>query len=97
MRKDPIVGLGLLLDADMIPIGMKMYPGNQSEKPVLRQIVAELKEKNRIKGRTIHVADKGLNCAENIARARKDGDGYIFSKSVRPPIHTPQMGERPSQ
>ena len=83
MRKDPIVGLGLLLDADMIPIGMKMYPGNQSEKPVLRQIVAELKEKNRIKGRTIHVADMGLNCAENIARARKDGDGYIFSKSVR--------------
>lgn len=83
MRKDPIVGLGLLLDADMIPIGMKMYPGNQSEKPVLREIVAEMKEKNRIKGRTIHVADKGLNCAENITKARKDGDGYIFSKSVK--------------
>ena len=73
MRKDPIVGLGLLLDADMIPIGMKMYPGNQSEKPVLREIIAELKGKNRIKGRTIHVADKGLNCAENITRARKAG------------------------
>ena len=83
MKKDPIVGLGLLLDADMIPIGMKMYPGNQSEKPVLREIVAELKEKNRIKGRTIHVADKGLNCAENITKARRDGDGYIFSKSVK--------------
>ena len=83
MRKDPIVGLGLLLDADMIPIGMRMYPGNRSEKPVLREIVAELKEKNRIKGRTIHVADKGLNCAENITKARKDGDGYIFSKSVK--------------
>ena len=28
-RKDPIVGMGLLLDADQIPLGMKMYPGNQ--------------------------------------------------------------------
>ena len=83
MRKDPIVGLGLLLDADMIPIGMKMYPGNMSEKPVLREIISELKDKNRIKGRTIHVADKGLNCAENITGARAAGDGYIFSKSVR--------------
>ena len=30
-RVDPIVGMGLLLNNDMIPINMKMYPGNQSE------------------------------------------------------------------
>jgi len=29
------------------------------------------------------VADKGLNCAQNIADSRKNGDGYIFSKSVK--------------
>ncbi|MDE5757168.1 MAG: transposase, partial [Allobaculum sp.] len=34
-------------------------------------------------GRTIQVADKGLNCAENIFEARKHGDGYLFSKSVK--------------
>lgn len=83
MRKDPVVGMGLLLDADMIPVGMRMYPGNQSEKPVLRQVVSEMKERNHIRGRTIHVADKGLNCSENVTMAIKEGDGYIFSKSVR--------------
>ena len=36
MRKDPIVGLGLLLDADMIPIGMKMYPGTREGPYMLR-------------------------------------------------------------
>lgn len=36
-RKEPIVGLGLLLDANQIPIGMKLFPGNQSEKPVIRK------------------------------------------------------------
>lgn len=82
-RKDPIVGMGLLLDADQIPVWMKIYPGNQSEKPVLRDCIRELKERGGNVGRTIHVADKGLNCAENIAFSRENKDGYIFSKSVK--------------
>ena len=82
-RKDPIVGLGLLLDANQIPIGMDMYPGNESEKPVIRDVIRSLKKRNNIVGKTIHVADKGLNCAANIASAKKSGDGYLFSKSVK--------------
>lgn len=82
-KKEPIVGLGLLLDANQIPIGMKMYPGNESEKPVLRSIIDDLKQRNHISGRTIQVADKGLNCFNNILHALKSGDGYIFSKSVK--------------
>lgn len=82
-KKDPIIGLGLLLDSHQIPIGMKMYPGNESEKPILRDVIAQLKSQNNITGKTIHVADKGLNCAQNIAFSRKNGDGYLFSKSVK--------------
>lgn len=82
-RKDPIVGLGLLLDSNQIPIGMKMYPGNESEKPMLRDVINGLKSKNNVNGKTIHVADKGLNCAKNIAFSKKNGDGYLFSKSVK--------------
>lgn len=82
-RKDPIVSLGLLLDANQIPIGMKMFPGNESEKPVLRDVIQGLKKKNQITGKTIHVADKGLNCTQNIAFSKENGDGYLFSKSVK--------------
>ena len=82
-KKEPIVGLGLLLDAHQIPIGMKIYPGNESEKPVIRNIIDDLKSRNNISGKTIQVADKGLNCSENIIHALKSGDGYIFSKSVK--------------
>lgn len=82
-KKEPIVGMGLLLDVNQIPIGMKLYPGNESEKPVLRNIIDDLKTRNSISGKTIQVADKGLNCAENIIHALKSGDGYIFSKSVK--------------
>ena len=82
-RKDPIIGLGLLLDSNQIPIGMKMFPGNESEKPVLRDVIDRLKTFHQVTGRTIHVADKGLNCAQNIAFSKKNGDGYLFSKSVK--------------
>ena len=82
-RKEPIVGLGLLLDANQIPVGMKLFPGNKSEKPVIRNIIRDLKKRNSVSGRTIQIADKGLNCAENIFHALKNGDGYIFSKSVK--------------
>jgi len=82
-QKSPIVGLGLLLDSNQIPIGMKMYPGNESEKPVLRDVINHLKKQNNITGKTIHVADKGLNCAQNIAFSKKNRDGYLFSKSIK--------------
>ena len=82
-KKEPIIGLGLLLDSHQIPIGMKMYPGNESEKPVLRNVIDQLKLQNNVTGKTIPVADKGLNCAQNIAFSRKNGDGYLFSKSVK--------------
>ena len=62
---------------------MKMYPGNESEKPVMRNVIDGLKQRNNISGRTIQVADKGLNCINNIMHALKAGDGYIFSKSVK--------------
>lgn len=82
-RHEPLVGLGLLLDANQIPISMRVFPGNESEKPKLRQIINEMKSSNNIIGKTIQVADKGLNCAENIYEAVKSKDGYIFSKSVK--------------
>ncbi len=86
-RKDPIVGMGLLLDAECIPLGLAIYPGNESEKPVMREVIARAKRQGGISGRTVRVADKGLNCADNIADALLAGDGYIFSKSVK------QLGE----
>lgn len=82
-RRCPIIGQALLLDKEQIPLGMLMYPGNQSEKPYLRKMIEDTKSRYDIKGRVIQVADKGLNCAKNIYAATQEAnDGYIFSKSV---------------
>ena len=82
-RHDPIIGQALLLDADLVPLAMQMYPGNESEKPYIRKIIEEMKQRYNVSGKTVQVADKGLNCARNIYAAVKEADdGYIFSKSV---------------
>lgn len=83
-RHDPIIGQALLLSADLVPLGMQMYPGNESEKPYLRKAIEEMKQRYKVSGKTVQVADKGLNCAKNIYSAAVEGsDGYIFSKSIR--------------
>lgn len=82
-RKEPIIGQALLLDGDLVPLAMQMYPGNESEKPYIRKIIEEMKQRYKVNGKTVQVADKGLNCARNIYAAVKEADdGYIFSKSI---------------
>ncbi|MBP5590361.1 IS1634 family transposase [bacterium] len=83
LRNSPIIGQALMLDAEQIPIAMTMYPGNQSEKPFLRDTIEGMKTRYDISGKVIQVADKGLNCAQNIYSAVKEAnDGYIFSKAI---------------
>ena len=60
-RQDPIIGQALLLDADLVPLAMQMYPGNESEKPYIRKLMEEMKQRHQVSGKTVQVADKGLN------------------------------------
>ena len=83
-RRLPLMGQALLLDSDQIPLDTVFYPGNESEKPYLRQRIEDMKTRNNVTGKVIQVADKGLNCARNIYSAVIEAkDGYIFSKAIR--------------
>jgi len=81
-RKDPIVQMGLLLDSQGLPLSYHLFPGNESEKLSLTPIMERIKEDYKL-GRIIVVADKGLNCGDNIARQIAAGNGYVFSQSIR--------------
>jgi transposase len=82
-RVEPIVGIGLLSDADILPIDLKIYPGNESEKPHFTEVIDEMRSKHKITGRTIYVADRGLNTGNNIYSAMKHGDGYIYGQTIQ--------------
>lgn len=81
-RTSPIVSMALLLDSDLIPYQMEIFPGNESEKPRLPRTLDRIREEKGKESKIIQVADKGLNCAENIRKCGKN-DGYIFSKAPK--------------
>lgn len=85
-RPDPIIEMGLLMDATDLPIGYDLFPGNESEKLSLKPIVKRLKTSCNIE-RTIVVADRGLNTSDNIfylaGKNDKKLDGYIYGQSIR--------------
>ena len=81
-RPNPIVQMGLLLDSLGLPLAYHLFPGNESEKPSLNPLLNRLKEDYGL-GRLVVVADKGLNCGDNIAYQVAQGNGYIYSQSIR--------------
>jgi transposase len=81
-RPDPIVQMGLFMDADGIPLSYGLFPGNTNDCETLLPMLVEAKEAYDI-GRAIIVADKGLNTSVNIVSCILGGYGYVFSQTVR--------------
>lgn len=79
---DPIVQLGLLMDSNGIPINMQIFPGNTADSKTLIPTINEVKKKYDL-NRIVMVADKGMNCNENIDIICNNGDGYMFSQILK--------------
>ena len=86
-RPDPIIEMGLMMDATDIPISYDLFPGNESEKLSLLPLTKKTKRNCNL-GRTVIVADRGLNTSDNIyflagKNHHSNLDGYIYGQSVR--------------
>ena len=88
-RKDPIIEMGLLIDADAIPLSYGLFPGNESEKVNMLPIIKKAKSRFGLE-RTIVVADRGLNTSDNIfylngnnKKENNPRDGYVYGQSIR--------------
>ena len=74
--------MGLAMDSRGLPIAYRTYPGNTNNSETLIDTLKEIKKEYNVE-RAIVVADKGLNCGDNIAFNVALGDGYVFSQSVK--------------
>lgn len=86
-RPDPIIEMGLLMDATNVPLCYDLFPGNESEKLSLLPITRKAKSNCKL-GRIVVVADRGLNTSDNIYflagnNHNSNLDGYIYGQSVR--------------
>lgn len=83
-RHNPLVQMGLAMDADGIPIHYKLFPGNKLDKETFRSVIGEVR-RNYDTGRIVVVADMGIITGDNIyyLTGGKNRNGYVFSFSVR--------------
>ena len=88
-RPDPIVEMGLMMDANGIPVAYDLFPGNESEKVHMRPIIDRIKREYD-DCRIIFVADRGLNTSDNIYWLNGDNkadvnerDGYVYGQTIR--------------
>lgn len=85
-RPSPIVQMGLLLDADGIPLDYEVFPGNRNDMETMLPVMKKAglrPEGDPERERVVVVADKGLNTSNNIAACTLDGNGFVLSQSVR--------------
>jgi transposase len=80
-RPNPIVQLGLAMDAEGLPISYEVFAGNESEKLHLRPMVFNLRDKYD-SGRVIAIADSAQNTGNNVYYLDSGNQGYIFSQTV---------------
>ncbi len=85
-RSNPIVQMGLAVDAEGIPLCYELFPGNTLDKETFRPVIGEVR-RNYDTGRIIVVADMGVITGDNIfylqGKEGKNFNGYVFSFSVR--------------
>ena len=79
-RPNPIVGMGLFMDADGIPLAFDVFPGNQNEQTTLKPL-----EKKIIKdfncSEFIFCSDAGLGSANNRAFNSIGNRAYVITHS----------------
>lgn len=85
-RPLPIVGMGLFMDMDGIPISFSIYPGNRNEQTSMIPLEEKMLEKFDM-SKFIVCTDAGLSSATNRVFNSYSGDdgmrGYITTQSIK--------------
>lgn len=80
-RPNPIVQMGLLMDADGIPLSFVIFPGNESEQPSLQQIEEMIADKFGLNEFVVST-DAGLSSEDNRRYNTTEGREYIAVQSL---------------
>ena len=86
-RPLPIVGMGLFMDMDGIPISFSIYPGNRNEQMTMIPLEKKMLEKFDM-SKFIVCTDAGLSSATNRAFNSYDEDGGMRGYITTQPVKT---------
>ncbi len=81
-KPNPIVGMGLLIDNNGLPVSYDIFPGNMQDKTTFKKIINKTINNLEL-NKVVVVADNGVYSQENMYLLAIKENGYIISKSVK--------------
>ena len=81
-RPDPIIQMGLFLDASGLPVCFRLFDGNTPDTSTMVPAVKEFKQNFPVK-RVVLVADKAMASKTNRGQLFSGADGWIVSTTAR--------------
>lgn len=81
-RPNPIVGLGLFMDSDGIPLAFTTYPGNQNEQTTLKPLEEKVIRDFGV-NEFVFCSDAGLGSKSNKSLNDVGGRNYVITKSIK--------------
>ena len=81
-RSNPIVGMGLFMDADGIPLAFDIFPGNQNEQTTLKPLEKKIIQDFNC-SEFIFCSDAGLGSANNRAFNSIGNRAYVITHSLK--------------
>ena len=83
-RPNPLVGMGLFMDGNGLPIAMNIFPGNENETknllPLQKQVIKDFNLEN---DKTIICTDAAM-CTDEIKNFNiKDGRSFVITQSIK--------------
>ena len=80
--KEVQVVMGMIIDANGVPIGYELFEGNTFDGKTMMKALENIKKRFGI-NRVIIVADRGLNSKVNLNLIKDAGYGYIMSSKIK--------------
>lgn len=79
---NPIVQMGLFMDAQGIPISYQLFRGNFTDPVTYLPAIEQVKKQFGLE-RIVVVADKAMNSKRNVTETHQNQDGWLFSQKHR--------------
>lgn len=81
-RPNPIIGMGLFMDADGFPLAFDLFPGNQNEQKTLKPLEQKI-IRDFDCSEFIYCSDSGLGSQNNKIFNDLDGRSYVITQSLK--------------
>lgn len=81
-RPNPIVGMGLFMDADGFPLSFDLFPGNQNEQLTLKDHEHKVINDFRC-SQFVYCSDSGLGSKKNRLLNTTGGRAYVITQSLK--------------